>query len=295
MTSFRVTLRCAAPWLLCVLASCSRDQASAGQAGTSPPEPSGDTHASIVEPLDAHDAPDAKNPPVAEVLGEARVDFGAVEFTREPLTHTFTVANTLDETLTIANVRRSCGCLSVLVDPEVIPPSGTSEITVGMDVGSFAGERKTSVLLEFDRPDAPPVYLELRARAESDYQVNIAPLLWTVKRNQNGPTRVERRFQLTELISRGIEQDEIAEGPTAVRSESKYLEVVEASEFRPIGWRRTGFAREGEVLLALELPADAPLDDIEAGLLFEHRPVASGAESANETQSALVSVRVRSR
>jgi len=279
------------PIALCaMLAGCGRDIGSGGAADSNP---------DLVSPEAARGpAEQPAGDPAVEVLDATRVDFGTVDSSREPLEHTFTLANTLDMPLTVANVRRSCGCLSVGVEPETLPPGGTAEVAVSMDINSIAGERKTSVLVEFDRDGVEAVYLELRAWVVSDYQVNVSPLVWSVHRSAGGPTRVERRFEVTELVSRGVDDDRITEGETGVSSESPYVSVRETGEFKPIGWRRTGYARESEILLALDLPPEASAGDggdFVADLVFEHIPLQVDPGAAASPQSARVSLRIRAR
>lgn len=215
------------------------------------------------------------------VEGGPDFDFGTVEVTGENLEHTFTLYNRLGRAVEITGFRKTCGCLSVVVEPLVMPAGGEAKVTVELDTSFFTGRKDTHVVLEFDG-DLEPLVLGTEVFMVSDYSVTVDPRIWSVtlpkQAAQSGedPVTATRSFVVTEFLSKALAGPEGKEpsalGGTRVSSKTESVRVKSVGEWEPLGWRAFGYARQAEVVLELELPEGTRDRDAECVLEFSHRP-----------------------
>jgi hypothetical protein len=99
-------------------------------------------------------------------------DFGSVP--RGPtLNHPFRLTNQTNQTVHIASVRVSCGCVSAGALRDEIAPGQSTAIVANMDTMRFYGTRTVTIYVQFDRPHWEEVRLWVRANSRDD--VSIAP------------------------------------------------------------------------------------------------------------------------
>lgn len=63
-------------------------------------------------------------------IAEKTYNFGTIQNTHDPISHTFTITNTGDAPLVIISASASCGCTRPKYTPEPIPPGAKGEIKV---------------------------------------------------------------------------------------------------------------------------------------------------------------------
>ena len=99
-------------------------------------------------------------------------DFGTVP--RGPtLHHPFRIVNQTGQTVHIANVRVSCGCVSANALRDDVPPGQSTAVMANMDTMRFFGTRTVTIYVQFDRPRWEEVRLWVRANSRDD--VSLSP------------------------------------------------------------------------------------------------------------------------
>lgn len=100
---------------------------------------------------------------------EKRVhDFGATP--RGPtLVHYFRFTNNGKETLTISNVRVSCGCVSASAAATQVKPGESSYITAHMDSRKFSGHKQVTIYVQFSSPKFEEISLQVQANGRDDF------------------------------------------------------------------------------------------------------------------------------
>lgn len=78
---------------------------------------------------------------------ETLFDFGTIEESAGPVSHTFTYANTGDSDAFIASVSPSCSCTTAYYEHKVLHPGEYSGLTVTYDPAAMPGQFKQSVLV----------------------------------------------------------------------------------------------------------------------------------------------------
>ena len=222
-----------------------------------------------------------------EVVGGAKHSFGSVEVTGDNLVHTFVLRNHLADDVTVTDARKTCGCLSVTVEPMTLPAGGEARVNVELEARLFTGQKGTHVVLHFDRKDIEPLILQVDAFLVSDYRVHVDPLVWAVDGGGEGG-QPKRKFHVTEFLSKSLgETPEASIGETRVESLSEAIRVVSTDAWRSGGWRAYGFARESEIVLELDVEKANASTDRQWLLRFEHEP------KEGKTQVATVGLSVR--
>jgi hypothetical protein len=95
-------------------------------------------------------------------------DFGATP--RGPLlVHYFRFTNSGKETLTISNVRVSCGCVTASAPVNTVKPGESSYITAQMDSRRFSGAKSVTVFVQFSTPVFEEVSLVVQANGRDDF------------------------------------------------------------------------------------------------------------------------------
>jgi hypothetical protein len=99
-------------------------------------------------------------------------DFGAVP--RGPtLTHPFRLTNNTNNTVHIASVRVSCGCVSASALQDTLAPGQTTAIQAHMDTRRFTGPKSVTIFVQFDQPQWEEVRLWVQANGRDD--INVSP------------------------------------------------------------------------------------------------------------------------
>ena len=114
-------------------------------------------------------------------------DFGNVPV-GPMLHHAFTIKNTTNSTLRIANLRVSCGCVTPSASTMVIPPGKTATVNAQMDSRRFVGAKSVIVFVLFTQPAVEEVRLEVKAFGRTDVALNPDALTFGQMRKGSSPT-----------------------------------------------------------------------------------------------------------
>src|SRR5207302_9944375 len=86
-----------------------------------------------------------------QLFQEVSKDFGSVP--RGPtLTHSFLVKNTTADTIHIATLRVSCGCVTATSERSLLQPGEETYIIARMDTTRFIGVKSVTIFVHFDQP-----------------------------------------------------------------------------------------------------------------------------------------------
>ncbi len=109
----------------------------------------------------------------AEALFDGHTrDFGSVP--RGPtLSHAFHITNKTAQSVHIAGVRVSCGCVTAWAQKNDLAPGETSAVMAEMDTRRFSGHKAVTIYVQFDRPAWEEVRLQVQANGRDD--VNFSP------------------------------------------------------------------------------------------------------------------------
>ena len=108
----------------------------------------------------------------AEAYFEERVhDFGATPKGPQ-LVHYFRYTNSGKETLTISNVRVSCGCVTASAPVTQVKPGESSYITASMDSRRFSGPKSVTIFVQFSSPRYEEISLQVQANGRDDFSMS---------------------------------------------------------------------------------------------------------------------------
>lgn len=114
-------------------------------------------------------------------------DFGSVP--RGPtLNHPFRLTNQTGQSVHIANVRVSCGCVSASALKDDLAPGQSTAIVANMDTMRFYGTRTVTIYVQFDRPQWEEVRLWVRANSRDDVSLTPDALAFGQIRHGANPT-----------------------------------------------------------------------------------------------------------
>ena len=97
-------------------------------------------------------------------------DFGSVP-RGQTLSYPFRFTNKTNQTVHIAGVRVSCGCVSVSAAKSELAPGQSTAIIAQMDTSRFLGTRTVTIFVQFDRPRWEEVRLTVRANSRDDVMI----------------------------------------------------------------------------------------------------------------------------
>jgi hypothetical protein len=114
-------------------------------------------------------------------------DFGTVP--RGPtLNHPFRLVNQTNQSVHIASVRVSCGCVSAGALRDDLAPGQSTAIVANMDTMRFFGTRTVTIYVQFDRPQWEEVRLWVRANSRDDVSITPESLAFGQIRHGASPT-----------------------------------------------------------------------------------------------------------
>jgi hypothetical protein len=118
-------------------------------------------------------------------------DFGSVP--RGPtLNHPFRITNQTNQTVHIASVRVSCGCVSASAIRDELAPGQSTAIMAYMDTMRFFGTRTVTIYVQFDRPRWEEVRLWVRANSRDDVSLTPEGLSFgQIKHGVNATARIQ--------------------------------------------------------------------------------------------------------
>jgi hypothetical protein len=114
-------------------------------------------------------------------------DFGNVPI-GPMLRHDFTIKNTTNQTLQIANLRVSCGCVTPSAAKTTIPPGETATVLAQMDSRRFSGAKSVTIFVLFSQPHVEEVRLVVSAFGRSDIAMNPETLNFGQMRKGTSPS-----------------------------------------------------------------------------------------------------------
>jgi hypothetical protein len=116
-------------------------------------------------------------------------DFGTV-VRGSKIRHVFTIANTTDSRVRIADWRTKCGCTDVKAGARVIPPGTQTTLEATIDTTKFTGPKRSGLTLIFDEPSYVQVDLNLTCFIRGDVTVNPGLIdFGVVRRGKGSPTK----------------------------------------------------------------------------------------------------------
>jgi hypothetical protein len=105
-------------------------------------------------------------------LDKETYDYGPVPYGKS-VTQEFTVTNTGDQTLSIQQLRSSCGCTVASKAGDSIAPGAKTEILVSFNTAGLRGGRKRqTIFVESNDPERPTVRVTLLAEVMKDLNVD---------------------------------------------------------------------------------------------------------------------------
>lgn len=103
-------------------------------------------------------------------FSELEWDFGEV-FEGDDATHIFKVTNKGTETLSLLNVRSSCGCTAAIVSEKEIAPGATGEIKAAYDTKKGSGRVTKYITVTSNDADQPEVKLKISVDVKVEVEV----------------------------------------------------------------------------------------------------------------------------
>jgi hypothetical protein len=97
-------------------------------------------------------------------------DFGVVARGAD-VVHRLKLTNPYPQTVHIANVRTSCGCISAAASKETLQSGESATIQITLDTRRFSREKKSNVILTFDAPQYQEVTIPIQAYIRTDVVV----------------------------------------------------------------------------------------------------------------------------
>ena len=141
-------------------------------------------------------------------------DFGSVP--RGPtLQHPFRLVNRTKTTVTIANVRVSCGCVTATALKGSLAPGEETAVLAQMDTRRFSGPKTVTIYVQFDHPAWEEVRLWVQANSRDD--VSVSPDAIAFGRTKRGATPTST-VTVTFLGANGSQI-------TEVQSDSNYVQT----------------------------------------------------------------------
>jgi hypothetical protein len=205
------------------------------------------------------------------LFAELSKDFGSVPRGRT-LTHSFRIVNNTRSTVSIGNVRVSCGCTSTALASSLLKPGEATTLTATMDTTRFIGPRMVTIYVQFERPHFEEVRLWVQANARTDFSVTPEALgFGQIKRGTAPASSVSVTFY-------GISDARVL----SLRPESNYIQVSAVETSRqdaevvytvtarlradtPVGkwftdvWLKTNLANMPQIRVPLTVEVESPL------------------------------------
>ena len=157
---------------------------------------------------------------VAETYFQERVhDFGATP--RGPqLLHYFRFTNSGKDTLTISNVRVSCGCVTASAPVTQVKPGESSYITAQMDSRRFSGHKAVTIYVQFSAPRFEEISLQVQANGRDDFSMYPETMAFGGVRKGSEP---KASVQVTLVGEPGWQVEEVTADSNYVKPTAKLI------------------------------------------------------------------------
>jgi hypothetical protein len=250
------------------------------------------------------------------MFDEFSKDFGSVP--RGPtLSHSFLVKNTTADTVHIASLRVSCGCVTATSDRSLLQPGEETFIIARMDSTRFIGVKSVTIFVHFDQPRNEEVRLWVRANGRDDVMLTPETLAFGQVKRGSTPTATARvTFQgngAIRILQASAESNYIQ--PTIrelsrTPNEAAYEVTAKLRSDTPVGrwftdvWLTLDNQTIPRVRVPLTVEIESPLSvsppqvalgDVKMGLEVERRVIVRGVKPFRVTgvkgTDALISVR----
>jgi len=98
-------------------------------------------------------------------------DFGTVARAAKT-EHRFEIKNPFPQRMHLQSISASCGCTTPIIESEWIEPGQTGTVMARFNTGTFSGDRKASLNLFIDQPQAMQLQLNVKGYIRSDIVIN---------------------------------------------------------------------------------------------------------------------------
>lgn len=139
-------------------------------------------------------------------VDQADFDFGTV-YRGNEARHSFVVTNAGSETLTITQVRSSCGCTVPSIDKRELSPGEQTELTAVFDSGRFQGPVSKNIYVYSNDPSSPITRLSIHADVKQDLLVSPASIYFAGLKDGES---VHREIEITNMSGERVNIREIA-------------------------------------------------------------------------------------
>jgi hypothetical protein len=205
------------------------------------------------------------------LFSELTKDFGSVP--RGPtLTHYFRVVNNTRNTVNIAGVRVSCGCVTASTLKNLLKPGESTAIEAKMDTTRFIGPKSVTIYVQFDQPQFEEVRLWVQANGRNDFTMTPDSLAFgQIKRGTSPSTSLSLTFygnSDARILSVKGESNYILPGVVEVRrldSEVVYTLRTKLRADTPVGkwytdvWIKTNVPAMPQLRVPLTVEVESPL------------------------------------
>jgi len=116
-------------------------------------------------------------------------DFGVRADERELVRHAFVLRNEGTETLQIGEVKTTCGCTVARLASSALPPGGTTELAVTLNLTGRRGAQRKDIRVASNDPRQPELILTLQGAVEPDQQFVPATALFDHAPDAESPAR----------------------------------------------------------------------------------------------------------
>jgi peroxiredoxin len=208
-------------------------------------------------------------------VDEPSFDFGDRD-TGTMVQHAFTIKNEGQGTLSIDRVLTSCSCTSANLPTKSIPPGGSVELSVKLDLGSQRGAQNRSILVQSNDPDTPNLRLALVGNAI--YHVALSPSRVTL-----GEATAAEPFTTTVSVraDKTVGEFNVNETQTSGDNVTAEVEPLEPGKHYVVRIKVTrdgsGATSQGWVRLLTDHPGEYKLINIP--ILSPEQPIVSDAAS----------------
>ncbi len=124
-----------------------------------------------------------------KMFNELSHDFGTVNKEERPV-HKFQIKNIYNETITITNLRSSCGCTSVSIDKRTLKTGEVAELTAKYNSHIFDGFKQATITVSFGAPFYGEAILQVKGNIVRGVTINPRNLEFGEINSGNPPSKV---------------------------------------------------------------------------------------------------------
>ena len=180
----------------------------------------------------------------------------------------FPFRNAGDDSVTITDVKTSCGCSTPSLDKKAYQPGETGELEVLFKFGKRTGQQVKTVTVKTDDPRAPSWKLTLKVKIPQPVQIQPKFLYWGPKEEKK-PKSITVAFEHDSPVNIvSVEPDD----ETAVKAEIKTIEVGRKYE---VWLKPTGERTSKKSMIPVKIVTDLPHERIQTQTVYVRLPTES--------------------